>query len=94
MVLRSDSEPGMISFKTELVKQLTAKHGQEIVPEDALADKTTSASNGLAEHVVKEVKAKVCILKCAADHFSGFKIPAAHAALSWLPGFSAMTMNI
>ena len=35
MILRSDSELAMISFKTELAKQLTAKHGQEIVPENA-----------------------------------------------------------
>ena len=58
MVLRSDSEPAMKNFKLELLMRLTKEHGQEIVPEDALIGSTSSAGNGLAEHAVRELKAK------------------------------------
>ena len=57
MILRSDSEAALLAFKTELGRLLTSKHGQEVVPENALTGSTTSASNGLAEHAVREIKA-------------------------------------
>ena len=53
---RSDTEPAIVALKRVVGHILTTKFGTEIVPEEAsMGD---SSSNGLAEHTVREVKAK------------------------------------
>ena len=53
---RSDTEPAIVALKRAAGRILTTKFGTEIVPEESsMGD---SSSNGLAEHAVREVKAK------------------------------------
>ena len=53
---RSDTEPAIVALKRVVGHILTTKFGTEIVPEEAsMGD---SSSTGLAQHAVREVKAK------------------------------------
>ena len=94
MVIRCDSEPATLSFKIGVSKLLQEKYGQEVLSEDAYTGTTSSASNGLAEHAVNEVKAKTRGLKAAAEAWLGIKIERNHAALTWLVLWAAMAINI
>ena len=74
----------MISLKTAVGRLITEKHGQGVVPEDAYTGSTSSASNGLAELAVKEVKAKVRNMLHSLKGFLGAEVPVGSAALAWL----------
>ena len=94
MVLRSDSEPSIVAFKTEVARLLSSKYGQEVLPENALTGAASSASNGLAEHAVNEIKSKVRCLKSALETFLKITVPSSHPSLTWLVSWAAITMNL
>ena len=55
MVLRSDTESALTAPRTAIGRHLPCQFGTDVVRRTMLVD---SAGNGLAEHSVKEVKAK------------------------------------
>ena len=57
MVLRSDKEPSPMALKRRVGLMLTNEYGQEIVAEEPALG--VSQDTGLAEHAVREIKAKV-----------------------------------
>ena len=94
MILKCDSENAMLAFKRGVGKILQEKFGQEVVPEDAYTGKTSSQSNGLAEHAVNEIKGKVRSLKGALEEFLGIKVEVNHPSLTWLVGWAALSINL
>ena len=72
---------------------LKNKFGTEIVPEGSSVG--DSSSNGLAEHAVREVKAKARSLAYELKKLLGGVEPNAKApAVTWLVQWAAMTINI
>ena len=61
---------------------LTSKFGTEIVPEEvSMGD---SSSNGLAEHAVREVKAKARSLAHGLKRLLGQELESTHSVVTWL----------
>ena len=89
---RSDSEPAILALKRVVGHILTTKFGTEIVPEEAsMGD---SSSNGLAEHAVREVKAKARSLAHGLKRLIGQELESTHPVVTWLIQWAAMTINI
>ena len=92
MLLRSDKEPALMAVKNRIALLLTTEYGQEIVPEESATG--VSQDNGLAEHAVREVKAKVRSLAHAVKIMLGQAIEPSHPSLAWLIEWAALTMNL
>ena len=90
--LRSDTEASMIALRRAVALQLTARFGIAVVPEGASVG--DSSGNGLAEHAVREIKAKTRSLAHAVVRLLGARLPVNHAALPWLVAWSVMTINM
>ena len=89
---RSDTEPAIVALKRVVGHILTTKFGTEIVPEEAsMGD---SSSNGLAEHAVREVKAKARSLAHGLKRLLGQELEPTHPVVTWLIQWAAMTINI
>ena len=89
---RSDTEPAIVALKRAAGHILTTKFGTEIVPEEAsMGD---SSSNGLAEHAVREVKAKARSLAHGLKRLLGQELEPTHPVVTWLIQWAAMTINI
>jgi len=82
----------MVALRRAIALQLTQKYGIAIVPEDASVG--DSSGNGLAEHAVREIKAKTRSLAHALFRFLGIKLPTSHPTLTWLVAWAAMTINM
>ena len=92
MLLRSDKEPALMPLKKRIGLLLTTEYGQEIVPEESATG--VSQDNGLAEHAVREVKAKVRSLAHAVKIMLGQAIEPSLPSLAWLIEWAALTMNL
>ncbi|CAK0826820.1 unnamed protein product [Prorocentrum cordatum] len=80
-VFRSDGEAPLVALKTRIGAKLKEECGIETVPEEsAVGD---SQGNGLAEHAVREVKAKVRTVRAQVGDLHGVSI-----------GFAAMSINL
>ena len=89
---RSDTEPAILALKRVVGHILTTKFGTEIVPEEAsMGD---SSSHGLAEHAVREVKAKARSLAHGLKRLIGQELESTHPVVTWLIQWAAMTINI
>ena len=71
LVLRSDTEPSIIALKRAAAVLLKNKFGTEIVPEGSSVG--DSSSNGLAEHAVREVKAKARVVGVRAEEVARWR---------------------
>ena len=89
---RSDTEPAIVALKRAAGHILTTKFGTEIVPEEAsMGDRS---SNGLAEHAVREVKAKARSFAHGLKRLLGQELEPTHQVVTWLIQWAAMTINI
>ena len=91
-VMRTDGEPAMVAQKLAIIKGLKDGHGIEVVPETT--SRAESQSNGLAEAAVKQGKAKARTLFQVLCDNLGWRVPAFHPALAWLPSYAASTVNV
>ena len=90
-IMRTDGEPPIVALKQEVARLLKDSHGMEVVPERPGAG--DSKSNGLAEHAVRECKAKVRTLRHALEQRIGMQIDAGHLVLAWLVRYAAASIN-
>ena len=79
---RNDTEQAIVALKRAAGHILTTKFGTEIVPEEAsMGD---SSSNGLAEHAVREVKAKARSLAHGLKRLLGQELEPTHPVVTWV----------
>ncbi|CAK0861852.1 unnamed protein product, partial [Prorocentrum cordatum] len=91
-VFRSDGEAPLVALQTRIGAKLKQGHGVEAVPEEsAVGD---SQGNGLAEHAVREVKAKVRAARAQVDDFHGVSIGIEHPVTPWMVEFAAMSISL
>ncbi|CAK0792782.1 unnamed protein product, partial [Prorocentrum cordatum] len=91
-VFRSDGEAPLVALKTRIGAKLKEEYGIETVPEEsAVGD---SQGNGLAEHAVREVKAKVRTARAQVGDLHGVSIGVEHPATPWMVEFAAMSINL
>ncbi|CAK0865359.1 unnamed protein product, partial [Prorocentrum cordatum] len=91
-VFRSDGEAPLVALKTRIGAKLKEEYGIETVPEEsAVGD---SQGNGLAEHAVREVKAKVRTVRAQVDDLHGVSIGVEHPVTPWMVELAAMSINL
>ncbi|CAK0843605.1 unnamed protein product [Prorocentrum cordatum] len=91
-VFRSDGEAPLVALKTRIGAKLKEECGIETVPEEsAVGD---SQGNGLAEHAVREVKAKARAARAQVDDLHGVSIGVEHPVTPWMVEFAAMSINL
>ncbi|CAK0830057.1 unnamed protein product [Prorocentrum cordatum] len=82
----------LVALKTRIGAKLKEEYGIETVPEEsAVGD---SQGNGLAEHAVREVKAKVRTVRAQVDDLHGVSIGVEHPVTPWMVEFAAMSINL
>ncbi|CAK0882798.1 unnamed protein product, partial [Prorocentrum cordatum] len=91
-VFRSDGEAPLVALKTRTGAKLKEEHGVETVPEESAAG--DSQGNGLAEHAVREVKAKVRTARAQVDDLHGVSIGVEHPVTPRMVEFAAMSINL
>ncbi|CAK0876009.1 unnamed protein product [Prorocentrum cordatum] len=91
-VFRSGGEAPLVALKTRIGAKLKQEYGIETVPEEsAVGD---SQGNGLAEHAVREVKAKARAARAQVGDLHGVSIGVEHPATPWMVEFAAMSINL
>ncbi|CAK0885065.1 unnamed protein product [Prorocentrum cordatum] len=91
-VFCSDGEAPLVALKTRIGAKLKEEHGIETVPEEsAVGD---SQGNGLAEHAVREVEAKVGTARAQVADLHGVSIGAEHPVTPWMVEFAAMSIKL
>ena len=90
VILKSESEKPSLAFQGAVAATLRSKHGIEVVPEASYKD---SQANGLAEHAVREVKAKVRQLVFGLKERYGKVLAPESPAMTWLVAFAALQIN-
>ncbi|CAK0888783.1 unnamed protein product [Prorocentrum cordatum] len=83
-VFRSDGEAPLVALKTRIGAKLKEECGIENVPEESAVG--NSQGNGLAEHAVREVKAKVRTVRAQVDDLHGVSIGVEHPVTPWMAG--------
>ncbi|CAK0851548.1 unnamed protein product, partial [Prorocentrum cordatum] len=91
-VFRLDGEAPLVALKTRIGAKLKEEYGIETVPEEsAVGD---SQGNGLAEHAVREIKAKARTVRAQVDDLHGVSIGVEHPVTPWMVEFAAMSINL
>ena len=93
VVVRSDGEQALLAHvraarAITMVADVPLESGHEQV------SKEQSPGNGLAEGAVKELKAKIRILRHSTEMGLGRRIPETHDSLAWLASHTAATINL
>ena len=91
LIMRTDGEPAIASLRQAVAAILASQHGVEVVPERPVVG--DSKSNGLSEHAVREVKAKVRTLRHALEKKLGVRIDMSNAVLPWMVRHAAALIN-
>ncbi|CAK0896231.1 unnamed protein product [Prorocentrum cordatum] len=92
LISRSDGEAPLVALKTRVGAKLKEEYGVETVPEEsAVGD---SQGNGLAEHAVREVKAKVWTARAQVGDLHCASIGVEHLVTPWMVEFAAMPINL
>ena len=92
MILRSDGEPSVVAWKTQVAAKLRLVHGIEILPQESGVD--DSQGNGLAEHAVREIKAKTRTLRHQCETIHKVSLGEDHLLIPWIVEFAAMSINV
>jgi len=91
IILRSDNEPAMKSFKDAVAKDLRERFGVRVITQ--ATPKYDSASAGMIESGIKAIKEKVRTLVIAARELHGVVIGPDHVALEWCIRFAGQILS-
>ena len=92
VILRSDQEPSILALKAEVIRRAREELGCTVLPEEA--PKGDSASNGLAELAVREIKGVARTLKFAAEEKHGTVLAPDHPALAFMVHYAGKVISL
>ena len=81
LTVRSDSEPAMLAFRDAVIRELKERFGVRAIAQ--APPKYDSASCGMVENAIKQVKEKVRTWVIATRELHGVVINPEHVALAW-----------
>ena len=91
LIVRSDSEPAMLAFRVAVIRELNERFGFRAIAQ--APPKYDSASAGMVENVIKQVKEKVRTLVIATRELHGVVMNPQHVALAWCVRFACQIIS-
>ena len=91
LIMRTDGEPAIRVVRLAVARELKEQHGIRVIQQNT--PKYDSASAGLVENAVKQVKEKVRVLVIGARELHGATIDRNHVTLPWCIRFAGQVLS-
>ena len=91
LIMRTDGEPAIRVVRLAVAMELKEQHGIRVIQQNT--PKYDSASAGLIENAVKQVKEKVRVLVIGARELHGATIDRNHVTLPWCIRFAGQVLS-
>ena len=91
LIVRSDTEPAMPAFRDAVISELKERFGVRAIAQ--APPKYDSASAGVVENAIKQVKEKVRTLVIATRELHGVVMDPEHVALAWCVRFAGQIIS-